>query len=211
MALILYKRQRQLLDFLNQYIQRNGYAPTLSEIAQALGLRSLATVHEHLESMQRKGLIKRNGGGKRSIEIANTEMAGRATSPAPVDLPVLGFIAAGRPLEPYTDPHATFAVPPSMVSSKKRAFVLQVKGDSMIEAGILDQDYVVIEQVQEAKNGDVVVALLENGFATLKRYFKEATRVRLEPANSAMSPLFVTNVRIQGKVVGVIRRYQMAN
>ena len=138
-------------------------------------------------------------------------MAGRATTPAAVDLPVLGFIAAGRPLEPYTDPHATFAVPPSLVSSKKRAFVLQVKGDSMIEAGILDQDYVVIEQVQEAKNGDVVVALLENGFATLKRYFKEATRVRLEPANSAMSPLFVTNVRIQGKVVGVIRRYQTAN
>ena len=211
MPLILYKRQRQILDFLNQYIQRNGSSPRLAEIAQALGVRSLATAHEHLESMQRKGLIKRTGGGKRSLEIANTEMAGRATSPSPVNLPVLGFIAAGQPLEPFTDPHATFAVPPTMISAKKRAFVLQVKGDSMVEAGILDQDYVVVEQVAEAKNGDVVVALLENGFATLKRYFKEAARIRLEPANSTMSPLFVTNVRIQGKVVGVIRRYQPVN
>lgn len=207
MALILYKRQRQILDFLNQFIQRNGYSPTLSEIAQSIGVHSLATVHEHLATMQTKGLIKRTGGGKRGIEITNVEMAGRASSPASVELPVLGFIAAGRPLEPFTDPNASYAVPPTMISPKKRAFVLQVKGDSMVEAGILDQDYVVVEQTPEAKNGDVVVALLENGFATLKRYFKEATRVRLEPANSTMSPLFVTNVRIQGKVVGVIRRY----
>ncbi len=207
MALILYKRQRQILDFINQFIQRNGSSPKLSEIAESIGVRSLATVHEHLATMQSKGLIKRTGGGKRGIEITNVEMAGRATSPASVELPVLGFIAAGRPLEPFTDPNASYAVPPTMVSPKKRAFVLQVKGDSMIEAGILDQDYVVVEQTPEAKNGDVVVALLENGFATLKRYFKEATRVRLEPANSTMSPLFATNVRIQGKVVGVIRRY----
>lgn len=207
MALILYKRQRQILDFLNQFIQRNGYSPTLSEIAQSIGVHSLATVHEHLATMQSKGLIKRTGGGRRGIEITNVEMAGRATSPASVELPVLGFIAAGRPLEPYTDPNASYAVPPTMISPKKRAFVLQVKGDSMVEAGILDQDYVVVEQTPEAINGDVVVALLENGFATLKRYFKEATRIRLEPANSTMSPLFVTNVRIQGKVVGVIRRY----
>lgn len=211
MALILYKRQRQILDFLNQFIQRNGYSPTLSEIAQSIGVHSLATVHEHLATMQTKGIIKRTGGGKRGIEITNVEMAGRATSPASVELPVLGFIAAGRPLETYTDPNATYAVPPTMVSPKKRAFVLQVKGDSMVEAGILDQDYVVVEQTPEAKNGDVVVALLDNGLATLKRYFKEATRVRLEPANSAMSPLFVTNVRIQGKVVGVIRRYNTVN
>lgn len=210
MALILYKRQRQILDFINQFIQRNGSSPKLREIAESIGVRSLATVHEHLTTMQTKGLIKRTGGGKRGIEITNVEMAGRATTPASVELPVLGFIAAGRPLEPFTDPNASYAVPPTMVSPKKRAFVLQVKGDSMMEAGILDMDYVVVEQTPEAKNGDVVVALLENGFATLKRYFKESTRVRLEPANSAMSPLFATNVRIQGKVVGVIRRYANA-
>ena len=211
MALTLYKRQRQILDFINQFIQRNGSSPKLREIAESIGVRSLATVHEHLATMQTKGLIRRISGSRRGIEITNMDLAVRATTPSPVELPVLGFIAAGRPLEPFTDPNATFAVPPSMISAKKRAFVLQVKGDSMIEAGILDMDYVVVEQTPEAKNGDVVVALLENGFATLKRYFKEATRVRLEPANSSMSPLFATNVRIQGKVVGVIRRYNLAN
>ena len=211
MALTLYKRQRQILDFINQFIQRNGSSPKLREIAESIGVRSLATVHEHLATMQTKGLIRRISGSRRGIEITNMDLAVRATTPSPVELPVLGFIAAGRPLEPFTDPNATFAVPPSMISAKKRAFVLQVKGDSMIEAGILDMDYVVVEQTPEAKNGDVVVALLENGFATLKRYFKEATRVRLEPANSSMSPLFATNVRIQGKVVGVIRRYNLSN
>lgn len=210
MAMVLYKRQRQILDFLNQYIQKNGYSPTLVEISKALGVHSLATVHEHLETMQTKGIIKRKGGRSRSIEITNLEMAGRATTPGAVELPVLGFIAAGAPIEPMTDPNATFAVPPSMVSSKKRAFVLQVKGDSMIDAGIYDHDYVVIEQTDQARDGEVVVALLENGFATLKKYFKEATRIRLEPANSSMSPIFTTKVRIQGKVVGVIRRYNGA-
>lgn len=195
------------MDFISQYIQRNGYSPTLQEIAQALGVSSLATVHEHLETMQKKGVIKRREGSVRGIEISDKEMAQRSQTPASVELPVLGFIAAGSPIEPYTDPNATLGIPPTMVSAKKRAFVLQVKGDSMIEEGILDRDFVVIEQTEAANNGDVVVALLDNGFATLKRYFKEATRIRLEPANSAMSPIFTTKVRIQGKCVGVIRRY----
>lgn len=207
MPVTLYKRQRQILDFISQYIQRNGYSPTLAEIAQALGVSSLATVHEHLETMEKKGVIKRREGTVRSIEITEKEMALRLQTPASVELPVLGFIAAGAPIEPYTDPNAVLGIPPTMVSPKKRAFVLQVKGDSMVEAGILDRDFVVIEQTEEAKNGEVVVALLDNGFATLKRYFKEATRVRLEPANSTMSPIFTTKVRIQGRCVGVIRRY----
>lgn len=207
MPVTLYKRQRQILDFISQYIQRNGYSPTLAEIAQALGVSSLATVHEHLETMEKKGVIKRREGTVRSIEITEKEMALRSQTPASVELPVLGFIAAGAPIEPYTDPNAVLGIPPTMVSPKKRAFVLQVKGDSMIDAGILDRDFVIIEQTEEAKNGEVVVALLDNGFATLKRYFKEATRVRLEPANSTMSPIFTTKVRIQGRCVGVIRRY----
>lgn len=211
MAVVLYKRQRQILDYVNQYIQKNGYSPTLVEISKALGVHSLATVHEHLETMQKKGVIKRRGGAVRGIEITNLEMAGRATNPGAVELPILGLIAAGSPIEPMTDPNATFAVPPSMISSKKRAFVLQVKGDSMIEAGIFDHDYVVIEQTETAKDGEVVVALLDNGFATLKRYFKETTRIRLEPANSTMSPIFVPNVTIQGRCVGVIRKYSPVN
>ena len=147
----------------------------------------------------------------RGIEIVDKDMAQRTAVTPAVELPVLGFIAAGSPIEPYTDPNATLAVSPEMVSSRKRAFVLQVKGDSMIEAGILDRDYVVIEQTEVVSNGEVVVALLDNGFATLKRYFKEATRIRLEPANSAMSPIFVQNVHIQGRCVGVIRRYHVTN
>ena len=204
MPVILYKRQRQILDFINQYIQKNGFAPSLTEIASALGVSSLATVHEHLAAMAKKGVIKRFQGAVRGIEIVNLESA-RLTSG--VELPVLGFIAAGSPIEPYTDPQASMAVPPGMISGKKRSFVLQVKGNSMIEEGILDGDFVVIEQKETANNGDIVVAILENGFATLKRFFKEATRIRLEPANSQMSPIFAKDVRIQGKVVGVVRRY----
>lgn len=211
MPVTLYNRQRQILDFVAQYIQRNSFSPTLQEIARALGVSSLATVHEHLEAMERKGIIKRFDGSVRGIEILDKEAAERTQSTAAVDLPVLGFIAAGQPIEPFTDPNAIFAVPPSMINAKKRCFVLQVKGDSMIEAGIFDRDYVVIEQTDMANNGEVVVALLDNGFATLKRYFKEATRVRLEPANSTMSPIFVTKVRIQGKVIGVIRKFGVVN
>lgn len=207
MPVTLYNRQRQILDFIAQYMQQNGYSPTLQEIAKALGVSSLATVHEHLQAMEKKGVIKRFNGSVRGIEILDKTAAERTQSVAAIDLPVMGFIAAGQPIEPFTDPNATFAVPPSMINSKKRCFVLQVKGDSMIEAGIFDRDYVVIEQVETANNGDVVVALLDNGFATLKRYFKEATRVRLEPANSTMSPIFVTKVKIQGKCVGVIRKF----
>lgn len=213
MPVTLYNRQRQILDFITQYIQSNGYSPTLQEIAKALGVRSLATVHEHLETMENKGVIKRYSGSVRGIDILDKTAAKRTSSEAAIDLPVLGFIAAGQPIEPHTDPNATFSVPPSMVSPKKRCFVLQVKGDSMIEAGIYDQDYVVIEQTEQAANGDVVVALLDNGFATLKRFFKETTRIRLEPANSTMSPIFVAGdkVRIQGRCVGVIRKFGLTN
>jgi len=211
MPVTLYNRQKQILDFISQYIQRTGYSPTLQEIADAIGVSSLATVHEHLQAMEKKNVIKRWEGTVRGIEIIDKSMSERAAFNQSLELPVLGFIAAGQPIEPFTDPNAVLGVPPSMVSSKKRCFVLQVNGDSMIEAGIFDRDYVVIEQCEVATNGEVVVALLENGFATLKRFFKEATRIRLEPANSTMSPIFVQKVRIQGKVVGVIRKYGVVN
>ena len=119
----------------------------------------------------------------------------------------MGFIAAGKPLEPITDPNATLMVSPTLVTGKRRAFVLQVKGDSMIEEGILDGDFVVIEEQVEAHDGDIVVALLENGLATLKRFYREATRIRLQPANSSMRPIYATNVKVQGRCVGVIRKF----
>lgn len=204
MAPVIYKRQGQILDFIKQFIQVNDSAPTLRQIAEAIGVSSLATVHEHLVSLEKKGLIRRRGGKSRGIEIVGKDDNFLEND---MEAPILGFIAAGAPIEPYTDPSATMSLPSTFVSGKKRVYVLQVRGESMIEENIRDGDYVVIEQSDTAENGEIVVALLDNGMATLKRFFKEATRVRLEPANSAMSPIFVKNVRIQGKVVGLIRKY----
>jgi repressor LexA len=204
MAPIIYKRQSQILDFIKQHIQSTGSAPTLKEIADAIGVTSLATVHEHLQALETKGLISRKLGKTRSIDITQNEVE---FSRDGMEVPILGFIAAGAPIEPYTDPAASMTIPSPFVSGQKRVYVLQVRGESMIEEQIRDGDYVVIEQAEAANNGEIVVALLDNGMATLKRYFKEATRIRLEPANAKMSPIFVKNVRIQGKVVGLIRKY----
>jgi repressor LexA len=203
-APIIYKRQGQILDYIKQHIQSKGTAPTLRQIADAIGVSSLATVHEHLTTLEEKGLIKRKTGKARSIEVVGDE---RNYSSGDIDVPILGFIAAGSPVEPYHDPNASIPVPSIFLSGKKRVFVLQVRGDSMIDEQIRDGDFVVVEQAEEAKNGEIVVAILDNGMATLKRFFKEVSRIRLEPANAKMSPIFVKNVRIQGKVVALIRRY----
>ncbi|MBI2103927.1 transcriptional repressor LexA [Candidatus Woesebacteria bacterium] len=204
MAPVIYRRQGQILSFIKQYIQSKGSAPTLREIADALGVSSLATVHEHLVTLQEKGLIKRKSGRTRSIELLGLSTV---TPEEGVDAPIMGYIAAGAPIEPYTDPNATISIPSTFITGKKRVYVLQVRGESMIEEQIRDGDYVVIEQAEQATDGEIVVALLDNGMATLKRFFKEPTRIRLEPANAKMSPIFVKNVKIQGKVVGLIRRY----
>jgi repressor LexA len=204
MAPVIYKKQQQILDFIRQHIKSTGSAPTLRQIADAIGVSSLATVHEHLTTLEGKNLIKRKKGKNRAIELLRQEID---FSEEGLEVPILGFIAAGAPIEPYTDPNAAISIPSAFISGKKRTFVLQVKGESMIEEQIRDGDFVVIEQTETAENGDIVVALLDNGMATLKRFFREATRIRLEPANATMSPIFVKNVRIQGRVVGLIRKY----
>ncbi len=204
MPITLYKRQRQIVDFISQYIQKFNTSPTLQEIADALGVSSLATVHEHLQTLAKKGVIKRFEGAVRGIELLDEKLA---TSVDGVELPILGFIAAGAPIQPMTDPNATLRVSSAMLTGKKRSFVLQVRGDSMIDEGILDGDFVVVEEHPEAHDGDIVVALLDNGLATLKKFFKEATRIRLEPANSTMKPIYAKNVKVQGKVVGLVRRF----
>ena len=205
MPVTLYKRQRQILDFIAQYIQKFGASPTLQQIADAIDVSSLATVHEHLNNLEKKGVLRRYKGKIRGIEILDENLADNSI--AQVEVPILGFIAAGAPIETYTDPEASLLVPTNLVSGKKRSFVLQVKGESMIDEGILDGDFVVVEEQEQAKDGDIVVAILEDGLATLKRYFKEKTRIRLEPANSTMRPIFVRNVAIKGKVAGVIRKF----
>lgn len=204
MPITLYKRQKQILDFIGQYIQKFGTSPTLQEIADSLGVSSLATVHEHLQTLVKKGVIRRFEGAVRGIELLDNKIGDVTMG---IELPILGFIAAGSPIQPMTDPNATLKVASSMLSGKKRSYVLQVRGDSMIEEGILDGDFVVIEEKKDARDGEIVVALLDNGLATLKKFFKEATRIRLEPANSTMRPIYAQNVTIQGSVVGLVRRF----
>jgi len=204
MPITLYKRQKQILDFIGQYIQKFGTSPTLQEIADSLGVSSLATVHEHLQTLVKKGVIRRFEGAVRGIELIDSKIGAAIEG---IELPILGLIAAGSPILPMTDPNATLRVASSMLSGKKRSYVLQVRGDSMIEEGILDGDFVVIEEKKEARDGEIVVALLDNGLATLKKFFKEATRIRLEPANSTMKPIYAQNVTIQGSVVGLVRRF----
>lgn len=206
MPVTLYKRQRQIVDFIAQYIQKNGFSPTLQEIATAIGVSSLATVHEHLQALERKKVIRKFEGTVRGIELVDRTFLRMTES---VDLPLLGYIAAGQPIDPHPDQEASFKVSPELITGKKRAYVLQVKGQSMIEDHIDDGDYVVLEEITQdsVHDGDIVVALLDNGLATLKRFYREVTRVRLEPANSNMSPIYATNVQVQGRVVGLIRKF----
>jgi len=208
MPVVLYRRQRQLLEFIQSFIKKYGYGPTLSEICKAMGLSSPATVHEHLKILEKKGVIKRNANEVRGIEIV--EQYGGAFISEPslgIELPLLGYIHAGKPLEPYDDPTATFKVSANLVPQNKIAFVLQVKGESMIDDGIRPGDYVILVKEDSVKNGDVVVALLDNGLATLKRFFKEDGRVKLMPANSNMQPIYATDVQVQGKLVALVRKY----
>ena len=203
----LYKRQKQVLNFISQYIQKNSTSPTLQEIADAMGLSSLATVHEHLSALEKKGLIKRYEGAVRGIEII-TDLID--TSLQGIELPLIGYIAAGEPIEAIENPLETVMVSADLVSKSRRCYVLQVKGDSMIEQGIFDGDYVVIQQQETARDGDIVVALIDNGFATLKSYYDEGNgQIRLQPANSQMDPIYVNanELQVQGKVTGVVRKY----
>ncbi len=204
MPAILYRRQRQILKFIRDYIEKYGYSPTLGEIADAMGVSSLATVHEHIQALVQKGMLRKFEGSVRGLEIIDPYNPTKAQH---IELPIMGFIAAGQPIIPYTDPDSTISVTSSMVSDKKRSYVLQVKGDSMIEDGILDGDFVIIEEQNIANDGDIVVAMLGSGLATLKRFYRESDRIRLEPANSSMQPIYTNDVRIQGKCVGVIRRF----
>jgi repressor LexA len=209
MPATVYTRERQILEFISQFIQRFGYAPTLKEIGAALGMASPATVHEHIDKLRQRGFIKKLDGTARGLDLSeNVKTA--LTGHTVIELPVLGYIAAGAPLEPYTDPNFYMSVAPGMISCNKPGYVLQVKGTSMIDDGIFDGDFVVIQHQQDAKNGDIVVALLPNGLATLKRIYFEKDRIKLMPANTEMSPIFATHVKIQGRCVGLIRKFAIS-
>jgi repressor LexA len=199
----LTRRQKEILDYLGRYIERKGYAPTIEEIGEHFGLSSLATVHKHLTNLQEKGLVKRAWNRSRALELVPTRVEVKA-----VELPLLGRVAAGTPIEAVQATETIF-VPEDMVG-RRDTYVLQVKGDSMIDEQIRDGDYVIVEDRQTARDGEMVIALLEGENVTLKKLYRERDgRIRLQPANSALRPLFVDPkaVRIQGVVIGVLRRY----
>jgi repressor LexA len=205
---VLYRKERQVLEFLVQFQNKNAYAPTLREIADATGHRSVSTIHVILRNLVDKGYVQKVDGNARVLKIKDENVIATFMGVSPsVELPLMGYIAAGKPLEPHIDPNATFQVSASMLSGAKTAFVLQVKGESMIEDGIMEGDFVVIEKVDSAINGEIVVALVDDSLATLKRFYKEAGRVVLKPANSTMEPMYPLNVKIQGRVVGLVRKY----
>lgn len=205
---VLYKKERQVLEFLVQFQNKNAYAPTLREIADATGHKSVSTIHVILRNLVDKGYVQKVDGNARVLKIKDENVISTFMGISPsVELPLMGYIAAGRPLEPHTDPNATFQVSASMLSGSQTAYVLQVKGESMIEDGIMDGDFVVIEKVSDAHNGEIVVALVDDNLATLKRFYKEGGKVVLKPANAAMDPIYPHTLKIQGKVVGLVRKY----
>ena len=209
------ERKVKILDFIAATLRARGYPPSVREIAQAVGLASTSAVHHHLQILEREGYLERGAAQSRAIRLTPTAairlgLTQRARAAGDhrrsrTSLPIIGEIAAGGPIEAYQDASETMAVP-DMLAPSGDAYVLRVRGDSMIEAHIADGDFVLIRPQTTARNGDIVVAQVEENAVTLKRFFKEKDRIRLQPANPAYPPQFYDDVRIQGKLIGVIRR-----
>jgi repressor LexA len=200
--MILTKRQKQLYDYLDDFIARKGYAPTLEEIGERFKLSSLATVHKHLTNLEEKGLIKRKWNFSRAIEMVQQQKKAAA-----VELPLLGYVAAGAPIEALENAES-FVVPEEFVR-RQNTFALRVKGNSMIDDGICDGDYIIVEERPNASNGETVVALI-NGEATVKKFHRDkGGKIRLIPANENMAPIIVKgkDVNVRGVVVAVMRKY----
>lgn len=205
MAEPLTKRQREVLDYVTQFIEVHGYAPSYREIASHFGYGSVATVAEHIDSLVGKGMLQKGDNEARSIQLVKDDMDVSNT----VSLPIMGLVAAGQPIETLGQHAETLEVPPFMVG-RRNSYVLQVKGDSMIDEQITTGDYVVVQEKEVPSNGEMVIALINGGEATLKRYYKEKGHIRLQPSNAAMEPIIIkpgTPLEIQGVVIGLIRKY----
>ena len=198
----LTRRQEEILEFLKDEIRAKGYPPSVREIGAAVGLNSSATVHSHLNSLENKGMIRRDPTKPRAIEILDDDFQ---TVVDAVAVPVVGRVTAGAPILAVENIEDYFPMPRQVIRDQE-VFILQVRGDSMIEAGILDSDYVIVRKQSAADNGDIVVALLGDE-ATVKTFYKEKTHVRLQPENSALSPILTQNVKILGRVIGVFRLF----
>jgi repressor LexA len=200
------KRQREVYDFIYEFVQKNGYSPSFEEIGNGLGLSSLATVHKHITNLEKKGLIKRDYNRSRSIDVLPVKGLFKRPKPAEITLPLLGRIAAGQPIEAVENPES---ISLGDITRSKDVFVLQVKGESMKDEHIVDGDYVLVEKGNTARDGEIVVALVDNSEATLKRLYREGQNIRLQPSNVAMKPIIVParSVQVQGRVIGVLRKY----
>jgi repressor LexA len=198
----LTKRQKEILDFLSEFIEQNGYSPSMEEIAAHFHFASLNGVFKHLEALERRGHLHRDPNCARAIQLSSTD--GGVQS-----IPLLGYVAAGHPIEAVSNPE-TLQIPESFLPGRNQHFVLRVKGESMIDAHIQDGDYVVVESRETARTGDMVVALIDDENVTLKKYYPEGSQVRLQPANETLAPIFVDSerIKIQGVVVSVMRKYQ---
>lgn len=208
----LTRRQREVFEFIRKFIQDNNYSPSLEEIAGGLDLSSLATVHKHLTNLAEKGLIRRHWNRGRGIELVaelNTPQIVNLELDAAYRLPIRGTVAAGLPIEAVETDSERLAVPSDMIRNADDTFVLRVRGESMIEDGIHEGDYIIVERTKNARNGQVVVALVKGYETTVKRIYQEGQNVRLQPANSAMEPILAMakDVEVQGVVIGLMRHY----
>jgi repressor LexA len=206
----LTRRQKQVYDFISNFVDRHGYSPSYEEIAEGLGLSSLATVHKHISNLEDKQLLRRDYNRSRSIDLlkprGRMKQSLAVAAESSMSLPLLGRIAAGRPLEAVENPES---ISLADFTRSKEVYVLQVKGESMQDEHILDGDYVLVEKADAARDGDIVVALIDGSDATLKRLYVEGGKVRLQPSNASMQPIIVPagSVQVQGKVIGVLRKY----
>ncbi len=208
----LSRKQKMTLEAIREHLNQHGYSPSYREIATRLGLASPATVHEHVRALAIKGYLQIQKEGGRAIVLTDaagpSPITAGASSPTPevLSIPLSGLITAGEPIEAI-ETSETLVVPANLVADPANTFVLKVKGESMRDEGILDGDLVIVERNPSPKDGEVVVALLDNAYATLKRFFREKDRIRLQPANPAMSPIYTFNPTIQGVVRAVIRKF----
>jgi repressor LexA len=201
----LSKRQQDILSFIKDEVKKKGYPPSVREIGEAVGLASSSTVHGHLARLESKGLIRRDPTKPRAIEILEIDQDTPTPKYSVVNVPVVGRVTAGQPITAIENVEEYFPLPDTLVPSEEQVFMLEVMGDSMIDAGILDGDYVIVKQQQTANNGEIVVAMTEEDEATVKRFFKEKDFIRLQPENPTMEPIMLRNVSILGKVIGVYR------
>lgn len=198
-------RQKSILDFIQKRVQEKGYPPSVREIGEAVGLASSSTVHGHLSRLEQKGYIRRDPTKPRAIEILSHEGNPINKMLDMIMVPLVGKVTAGEPITAVENIEEYYPLPKKLAGDNQDVFLLSVQGDSMINAGILDDDFVVVRQQPTADNGDIVVAMTEEGEATVKRFFKESNHIRLQPENDRLHPIILSDVTILGKVISVIR------